>query len=53
MLDTGIIRQLCESILDLDFSVSSDALETFTSIFIGKRRIKIKGDAELLSNFLT
>lgn len=52
MLDVAIIRQLCETILDLDFSVSSDALETFASIFTGKRKIKIKGDAEQLGNFL-
>jgi len=52
MLDIAIIRQLSESILDLDFSVSSDALETFASIFTGKRKMKTKGDAELLSNFL-
>lgn len=32
--------------------MSSDALETFESIFIGKRRIKDKNDSELLKNFL-
>jgi len=52
MLDTSLIWQLCHVILDLDFSVSSDALETFESIFTGKMRIKDKSDPELLVHFL-
>lgn len=47
MLDVTIVQQLSGLILDPDFSVSSDALETFGAIFTAPRKPSHKANVEL------
>ena len=52
-LHMNFFSDLSSLIIDLDFSVASDALETFESIFTAERKPPTKGPNEALKKFVT